>query len=304
MEQTFPRPADSRSNWDLVRTYLEWCADVRHRADTTVRTYADCLGAWLDHVGSADIRLIPRSEMETFVTRPRKRRGNGLVGKPATQRKDVAVLRAFYKWLEEEGEVLISPARALHGPVVHNVNPKPIPDEQWKVIWEAEMSHHLRAALGLGYFGGLRRHEILGLSKSQVTSSKITDLQRKGGGNHTVPWLEMYEILESWNPALTAGGSLPDALRALSRGSGGLLDPWPSDPQTLNKRIITVCREHDLPRFTPHQLRHSAATNLLRAGVPIHMVSSLLNHSSPTITMRYVRATGDELAEWRRQRGI
>jgi hypothetical protein len=34
------------------------------------------------------------------------------------------------------------------------------------------------------------------------------------------------------------------------------------------------------------------------------MVSALLNHSSPTITMRYVKATGDELAEWRMQRGL
>ena len=32
--------------------------------------------------------------------------------------------------------------------------------------------------------------------------------------------------------------------------------------------------------FTPHQLRHSFVTNLLRAGVPIHLVSVLANHSA------------------------
>jgi len=242
--------------------------------------------------------------MEAFVTRPRLRRGHGQVGKPATQRKDVAVLRAFYKWLEEEGEVHISPARALHGPVVHNINPKPIPDEEWKFLWSLDLSPQLRVALGLGFFGGLRRQEIFSLSKEQVTPSKINDMLRKGGGTHTLPWREMYEILESWNPALTSGGSLPDALRDVSRGSGALLDPWPIDPQTLNKRMLKICGQHNLPNFTPHQLRHSAATNLLRASVPIHMVSALLNHSSPTITMRYVRATGDELKEWRIARGL
>jgi integrase len=216
----------------------------------------------MNHIEGTDIRLISRSEMESFVTRVRVRRGHGQIGKPATQRKDVAALRAFYKWLEEEAEVHISPARALHGPVVHNVNPKPIPDSDWAALWNSEMSPQLRAALGLGYFCGLRRQEIFSLTSAQISVSKVSDMARKGGGKHTLPWREMYEILVEW------------------------------------------CQSINSKAYTPHQLRHSAATNLLRAGVPLHMVSALLNHSSPTITMRYVKATGDELAEWRMQRGL
>ncbi len=305
MEQTFRQGADSPGNWDLVRDYLDWCADVRHRSLTTVKTYADCLGAWLKHIGTSDIRTISRSEMESFVTRVRVRRGHGLIGKPATQRKDVAALRAFYKWLEEEAEVHVSPARALHGPVVHNVNPKPIPDNDWAELWDSEMSPQLRSALGLGFFCGLRRQEIFSLTSAQITVSKVSDMTRKGGGKHTLPWREMYEILVEWNPALDHQGRFPEALRVASRASQGLLlAPWPTDPQTLNKRMLKLCQSINSKSYTPHQLRHSAATNLLRAGVPLHMVSALLNHSSPTITMRYVKATGDELAEWRRQRGL
>ena len=130
-------------------------------------------------------------------------------------------------------------------------------------------------------------------------------MTRKGGGKHTLPWREMYEILVEWNPALDHQGRFPEALRVASRASQGLLlAPWPTDPQTLNKRMLKLCQSINSKSYTPHQLRHSAATNLLRAGVPLHMVSALLNHSSPTITMRYVKATGDELAEWRRQRGL
>jgi integrase/recombinase XerC len=56
-----------------------------------------------------------------------------------------------------------------------------------------------------------------------------------------------------------------------------------------------------LPPITPHQLRHSAATNLVRAGIPIHLVSSLMNHSNVQTTMGYVSSGGEQLAEWKRK---
>jgi integrase len=41
----------------------------------------------------------------------------------------------------------------------------------------------------------------------------------------------------------------------------------------------------ELPRVTPHSLRHSHATALLRGGVPVHTVSARLGHASPNITL-------------------
>ncbi len=43
-------------------------------------------------------------------------------------------------------------------------------------------------------------------------------------------------------------------------------------------------------KFTWHQLRHSAATNLILTGTDILSTSQLMGHSSTTQTMRYVRA--------------
>ena len=41
-------------------------------------------------------------------------------------------------------------------------------------------------------------------------------------------------------------------------------------------------------RIVPHQLRHTYATEMLRAGVGFTSVMKLLGHSSPTMTMRYL----------------
>jgi hypothetical protein len=45
-------------------------------------------------------------------------------------------------------------------------------------------------------------------------------------------------------------------------------------------------------------------TNLLRAGVPIHLVSVLANHSGIGVTMRYAKLGGQDLRDFRRTRGL
>ena len=54
-------------------------------------------------------------------------------------------------------------------------------------------------------------------------------------------------------------------------------------------RDIARCRsalgEDVLPVIRLHDLRHTHATILLLAGVPVHVVSQRLGHASPTITL-------------------
>ena len=49
--------------------------------------------------------------------------------------------------------------------------------------------------------------------------------------------------------------------------------------------------------LTPHALRHSFVTNLLRADVPLHVVASLAGHRDVSTTMRYAAIAVDPLAE-------
>jgi integrase len=49
-------------------------------------------------------------------------------------------------------------------------------------------------------------------------------------------------------------------------------------------KLVTWLRARSGVRFTLHQLRHTAATSWIRAGVPIEVVSKLLTHRSVTTT--------------------
>ena len=80
------------------------------------------------------------------------------------------------------------------------------------------------------------------------------------------------------------------------------LDPRPPDGRLLARRstrdalvrqlrryLHQVCHSLNLSaRIVPHQLRHSYATEMLRAGVSFPALMKLLGHTSPEMTMLYV----------------
>jgi integrase len=58
-----------------------------------------------------------------------------------------------------------------------------------------------------------------------------------------------------------------------------------------------AARKAGLPDVTPHTLRHTFATRLLVAGVPLALVKQLIRHSSITMTMRYSHAVLGDLRD-------
>ena len=59
--------------------------------------------------------------------------------------------------------------------------------------------------------------------------------------------------------------------------------PW--RPEVITDRWRRLVRTLDLPRLTLHGLRHSHATALLAAGVPVKVVSERLGHATIAMTM-------------------
>jgi integrase len=111
-----------------------------------------------------------------------------------------------------------------------------------------------------------------------------------------------------------AGGSWVAGDLVFRRQIGAPL--YPDTPTALMAKLLTahnaaVQAEHDrqaeeegrdsepspdlLPRVRFHDLRHIHATLLLKAGVPVHVVSARLGHSDPAITLRvYAHVLADQ----------
>ena len=309
---------EEQNNERLVRGYLSWQRDTRGRTGGTVYNYGSTLRKLLTEVGRKPLAAVSLPELEAFIDRPRVGRAHGQVGSAATRSKDAAILRSLYGYLHARGQIETNPAALLGAPSVKNENPRPIPDDDWLTLWRSDLDLSMRVALGLGFVGGLRRREVCALRPEQVSGTRLVNFTRKGGGDDILPYGDVVDVLEQKLPHLAAGELIEPLERLVDKRQGhSHLMPWGeevpppdrerrihtlaegmTDPQTLNRKLSRLCSEVGIPHYTPHQLRHSFVTNLLRAGVPLHLVQRLANHSSPAITARYAKAGQSELREW------
>lgn len=308
------------SNGLLLRDFLVWLKFSKGVTPRTLYSYRRVLQALLLFVGSRELADVSTETLQGWVVLPRHKRA-GKQPAAATIQRDVAVLRTFFRWCVHSGVLVHSPAELLVAPPIKGRKPKPVSDAVWRKVWESPLSDGERVFLGLGFFAGLRREELTALRRFHVDMSfgktRLVGFVRKGGGDDIVPLETMVRVFAKRLPQL-----LPDqtmfwrSLRQLADGDReGFLLPWKAtasvrgayldglaegqlDPQFLNRLLDKICKRTNVSRFTPHQMRHSTATNLLRAGVPLHIVSRMLNHSSVQVTMGYAKAGQDELAEW------
>ena len=88
-------------------------------------------------------------------------------------------------------------------------------------------------------------------------------------------------ILARWRQDHTERFGRVDPERGLVvRDDGELVNP-----QSISQGFDRAVARTDLPRLSLHGLRHTHASLLLRAGVPLKVVSERLGHSTPAFTM-------------------
>jgi integrase len=63
----------------------------------------------------------------------------------------------------------------------------------------------------------------------------------------------------------------------------------PIDPSNLRREFAKLTRKAGIGHWHPHELRHSAASLLSAAGVPIEQISDVLGHEGPRTTAAVYR---------------
>lgn len=218
----------------------------------------------------------------------------------------VSILRSMGEFLVQEGVWAINPLRWMRGPKIDQRRrvPRRIAQAQLQALWkaaEARRKEHARyqavCALAILYGTGLRRGELerLDLSDWDREHSVLKIDGRKVGRERQVPVGEgVWRCIEGYLPyrhnRLEAKGRREEtALLVNDRGerlTGALI-------ATLIKRLVTSA---GIEAVTPHQFRHSCASDLLEAGVTIPEVQGILGHASIASTVRYTAIADPERA--------
>jgi len=147
-----------------------------------------------------------------------------------------------------------------------------------------------RALLALLYGTGIRASECASLLNSHVDLEQLAiKVRGKGGHDRVIPlnpqlaeWLRTY--VQARGPALPTAPFFRSRFgRLLSRGG-------------IYERVRTWGqRSHIGIRLSPHRIRHTFATHLVRAGVGLVTIRDLLGHRLITSTQVYLHVTADDL---------
>jgi integrase/recombinase XerC len=287
-----------------VAGWLEHLRDGRGYSQATLVAYErdmrQFLGWLRGHLGHApclgDLAHIQTKGFRAFMAARRK---DGLESRSLA--RTMSALRQFFRWLEAEGTVKNRAVLTLALPKVPHGIPKPLTVDKAASVVADSMEAKLDwiaardlAVLLLLYGSGLRVSEALGLVRKDALTPErdVLRIEGKGGKERLVPVLPITQEAIARYIALCPYPLTPESPLFLG-AKGGSLSP----------RIIQLLMEDlrdslGLPETaTPHALRHSFATHLLRAGADLRQIQELLGHASLSTTQIYTEVDRERLLQ-------
>jgi integrase/recombinase XerD len=218
---------------------------------------------------------------------------------------EIAALRAFYRFAENEKILLVNVAEHLSLPRRWKRLPKALTNEEIAkllepIIPETPQSLCDQAVLELAYASGLRLSELKNLRLEQLhLEAGFINVIGKGNKERVVPVGK--KAVEALNRYL--GSGRPKLITPRSTAAVFLTGRGtPFASVTLWLRIKHRVDHTGISRnITPHMLRHSFATHLLEHGADLRVIQELLGHASISTTEVYTHVTGNRLREVHRR---
>jgi len=298
-----------------ITDYLEFCELERNLSPGTVKMYHFYL---MDFAGWAEIYLktdkvqIKHLDEELVkkyrldLNRRISNKSNEEI-KRSTQKNFLIALRAFLKYMTVERDQLVLSPEKIHLGKSEETIPKVLDEAQLKKLFEVQDLNKKsgvrdRAILEMLFSTGLRVSELVKLDIEDINlENEEFSVIGKGRKARTVylsgsaqEWIRRYLNTrhDSFKPLFL-------------RYSGKHMAPQDFDGESLRltsrsvERLVKkyVTRSGIAVDATPHTLRHTFATGLLREGADLRSVQELLGHANVATTQIYTHVTNAQLRE-------
>lgn len=278
-----------------IDAYLDHLRVERALAKNTLEAYARDLNALAEHAGGGvDPKDIGPEALAGLMV-GNVRRGFGA----RSSARQLSGLRGFFRFLVRERAVAEDPTALIERPRLSRRLPRVLSFHEIERLLDAPDVATDRgclhaAMLHLMYASGLRVSELCALRLSDL------DLQRgvvtplgKGGKRRLVPVGEVAieyvaRYLGGVRPKVAAPGA--NVLFVSPRGGGRFTREgfW-----KVVRRYAVEAGITPLP--SPHKLRHSFATHLLRGGADLRAVQTMLGHADLGTTEIYTHVAADHV---------
>ena len=306
VEREHDKPSDPRSLEAYALAYKEQL-QAQHYATQSVQYKYVSLGWFIEWCHERGIDRIEQ------ITRPILQRYQRHLyyaisrsGKPlsvASQRNRLSAVRTWFKFLMRENLILYNPASELELPKPEKRLPKHTltVDEAELVLSqpdvETDQGLRDRALLEVLYSTGIRRQEVINLTRQDVNAGAgiIAVRQGKGKKDRFVPvgerallWIEKY--LDDVRPQHALPSS-PD--NVFLDETGKILDP-----HKVSRAVKKYVKQSGVTKVgSCHLFRHTMATLMLENGADIRFIQQMLGHSQLSTTEIYTHVAIHKLKE-------
>lgn len=294
---------------DLKTDFLQYTEIEKGRSLNTVRNYDQYLSRFLDYTKLKDPKDITDNKVRDFriwLNRQEAKKEKGMAPatlKKRTQNYYLIALRAFLKYMARQGISSLAPDR---------IELAKVPERSLDLITIDELERLLKAPdtttlrglrdkamLELLFSTGLRISELCALPRD--INLKLDEMSVRGKGEKVRVVFISDDARAAVQKYLDKRDDMDDALFIQIQGKGNEKMAQKKDSLRITPRSIErIIKQYAVKcgiskKVTPHVIRHSFATDLLRNGADLRSVQMLLGHANINTTQIYTHVTDSEL---------
>lgn len=276
---------------EQIDIFLQHLKVEKGYSENTTSAYRNDLSQFLDFISqhAENWKQVTRNELISFVHFLKKHSYAS-----STVARKVAAVKSFFHFMVDTGLLQDDPTATLDSPKVKKRLPKILSPEDVESLLneptQASNAKSLRdkAFLELLYASGMRVSELVSLDVEDVDlENNVVHCANRSSKRRILPLTErgkeaLTDYLEHGRSALTANGQesalfLNHRGRRLTRQGLWLI---------IKSHVHAVGLEVDV---TPHTLRHSFATHMLKEGADLETIQKLLGHANISTTQIYTQ---------------
>ena len=288
----------------LKQQFLEYLEIEKNRSQKTIENYDHYLKRFFDYAKIKEPDEITQEVVRTYrLYLNRFKSPAGALLKKQTQMFHLIALRNFLKYLAKRDIKTLAPEKIELGKMPSR-EIEFMEEEELKRLLDSPKGNDLRALrdralLETLFSTGLRVSELARLNRDSINLKNAEFGVRGKGGKIRIVFLSD-DAKEKLKQYLEKREDTDQALfiQIPKNKRFNKISDLRLTPRSVERLVKKYAVSSGIAKkVTPHSLRHSFATDLLRSGADLRSVQALLGHSNITTTQVYTHVTDKTLRE-------
>ena len=278
-------------NEKLINEFIDYLRFEKKYSENTIVSYQNDLKKALIFFKN-DFNNLTKKDIQNYIRQLSKQESSASVS------RSISTLKSLYKFLELNKYAKNNPLTTITNPKTPKKLPKVLSEEEVDKLLDINLKTNFdyrnKAMLELMYSSGLRVSELINLTVNDIDLiNSSVRIFGKGSKERIVP-LNDYAI-EALNNYIS------NHRRSLFKhGENNYLflnnHGNKMTRQGFFKTLQKIAKEKGIKsELSPHTLRHSFATHLLKHGADLRSIQELLGHSDISTTQIYTHITSEKL---------